>query len=507
MSYKTNAKALRLGISGSWSLKASGPTPQLHLEHKLMRYVTNLVEHAVPQAPQRAKTKGRTIAKPAVAPGLQGRTLAVRGGSSVTVLICYYLSLDGAETAQVKDMELNLRQIRWLLAQESGYRVVLLAFNYFLYFWRMKLMRGRRRGRGAGSIRQAIDKFPFLTQERLSYAAQTHRVRRTRRALKRWRRQRFHQRSFYPICASFLSADFDGALASKVIALELQILRIYHKRFMRYMRSFLGFCWRHWNRDGLLEGLRLEVRGRMTDHRRQVRRAQTKTWRWGMIKKADLRVEANHHRQLAYNRYGVISVSFTYQHRALAAERWDDRMALTPLRGFALRSLVEAVGEERETPPPARLGLLRNPGYLAEPFTLLDRSSALERLQRSSGFGGAEGSEAGQLLAQLPALELLNRCGYYQYRLEEHRRRLQGGAYHRMLLRARPVLHTPRQGFSPRYQTPPAPGGSSHPAPAAAAAAATGSTASTGPTLAGSGAEPQCPYPGGSLVWQRSARA
>jgi len=99
-----------------------------------MRYVTNLVEHAVPQAPQRAKTKGRTIAKPAVAPGLQGRTLAVRGGSSVTVLICYYLSLDGAETAQVKDMELNLRQIRWLLAQESGYRVVLLAFNYFLYF-------------------------------------------------------------------------------------------------------------------------------------------------------------------------------------------------------------------------------------------------------------------------------------------------------------------------------------------------------------------------------------
>lgn len=66
----------------------------------------------MPQAPQRAKTKGRTVSKPAVSPGLQGRTLAVRGGSSVTVLICYYLSLDGAETAQVKDMERNLRQIR-----------------------------------------------------------------------------------------------------------------------------------------------------------------------------------------------------------------------------------------------------------------------------------------------------------------------------------------------------------------------------------------------------------
>lgn len=203
------------------------------------------MEHAVPQAPQRAKTKGRTLAKPAVAPGLQGRTLAVRGGGSVTVMICYYLSLDGAETAQVEDMERNLRNIRWLLAQESGYRVVLMTFNYFLYFWRMRLMRGRRRrSRGSGSIRRAIDKFNFLTQERLAYAAQTHRVRRTRKALRRWRRQRFHQRSFYPICASFLAADFDGALAAKVIAMELQILRIYHKRYMRYMRSFLSFCWR-----------------------------------------------------------------------------------------------------------------------------------------------------------------------------------------------------------------------------------------------------------------------
>jgi hypothetical protein len=346
-------------------------------------------------------------------------------------------------------MERNLRQIRWLLAQESGYRVVLMAFNYFLYFWRMKLMRGRRRGRGAGSIRRAIDKFNFLNQERLAYAAQAHRVRRTRRALKPWRRQRFHQRSFYPICASFLSADFDGALAAKVVAMELQILRIYHKRFMRYMRSFLGFCWQHWNRNGLLEGLRLEVRGRMTDHRRQVRRAQTKTWRWGNLKKSDLRVEANHHRQLAYNRYGVISVSFTYQHRAVAAERWDDRLALTPIRGFALRSLVEAVGEERDQPLPSQLGLLRNPAYLAEPYALLDRSSALERLQaqRTNPAAAAE-------LASLSRLDLLNRCGYHQYRLEQYRSHLRRGPYRRLLLRARPVLHTPQQGYSPRYRMP-----------------------------------------------------
>lgn len=187
----------------------------------------------------------------------------------------------------------------------------------------------------------------------------------------------------------------------------------------------------------------------MTDHRRQVRRAQTKTWRWGRLKKADLRVEANHHRQLAYNRYGVISVSFTYQHRAVAAERWDDRLALTPLRGFALRSLVEAVGEERDAPLPARLGLLRNPAYLAEPYAVLDRSSALEELQQQR-----RRPEAAALLTGLPALELLNRCGYHQYRLEQYRQQLRRGPYRRLLLRARPVLHTPQQGYSPRYRMP-----------------------------------------------------
>lgn len=187
----------------------------------------------------------------------------------------------------------------------------------------------------------------------------------------------------------------------------------------------------------------------MTDHRRQVRRAQTKTWRWGFLKRADLRVEASHHRQLAYNRYGVISVSFTHQQRAVAAERWDDRVALTPLRGFALRSLVENVGEERDRPLPRRLGLLRNPAYQREPSAVLDRHGALERLQSQR----CRPAAAAQL-ATLPALELLNRCGYYQYRLEQQRRQLRRGAYPRLLLKARPVLHTPQQGYSPRYRTP-----------------------------------------------------
>ncbi len=71
----------------------------------------------------------------------------------------------------------------------------------------------------------------------------------------------------------------------------------------------------------MLEGLRVEVKGRMTDYRRQVRRAQTKTMSFGTIKKSSLRVESSHCRHLAYNRYGVISVSITFQQRPIIAEK------------------------------------------------------------------------------------------------------------------------------------------------------------------------------------------
>jgi hypothetical protein len=65
----------------------------------------------------------------------------------------------------------------------------------------------------------------------------------------------------------------------------------------------------------------MEVRGRLTDHRRQVRRAQTRVFRLGTLKKSSLLPEASHCRYLAYNRYGVISVSITHQQYPLEAER------------------------------------------------------------------------------------------------------------------------------------------------------------------------------------------
>ncbi len=134
MSYKTNAKALRLGISHDWSFKAHGPMPNLHLDHKLMQFVTNMVEHVVPQAPQRAKTKGRFLKKFAASPGIQGKTFVLRGSNHVQLVIYFYLNLNGAEEHQRQDLFRNFTNIVWLLRSETGYRVQIAVLNYFSFF-------------------------------------------------------------------------------------------------------------------------------------------------------------------------------------------------------------------------------------------------------------------------------------------------------------------------------------------------------------------------------------
>ena len=45
--------------------------------------------------------------------------------------------------------------------------------------------------------------------------------------------------------AAFMSHPFDGDLVARSVALELQILRVHHKRFIRYVRRFVGLGFRN----------------------------------------------------------------------------------------------------------------------------------------------------------------------------------------------------------------------------------------------------------------------
>ena len=151
-----------------------------------MTYVSNVVEHVVPQAPQRAKTKGRYTHRAATGPGVQGRVMVLRSNSTMFLVSYFYLNLEGADENQKRSMERNLIQLVWLLQHESGYKVRLYALNYYYYFWRMKLFTGRR---GPRSLRKTIkrmtSRFSFVRTERVTMSALMHLIRRTRRALRR----------------------------------------------------------------------------------------------------------------------------------------------------------------------------------------------------------------------------------------------------------------------------------------------------------------------------------
>ena len=163
-----------------------------------------------------------------------------------------------------------------------------------------------------------------------------------------------------------------------------------------------------------------------------MRRAQTKTYRWGSLKKADLRVEASHCRHLAYNRYGVIGVSLTFQQRIRVAERWEDRSAQSPLRAFALKGLLEQLGQERQVLPHPEQSLRHETYGQAAPGVL---DAAV------SGVGADTG------------LERFNRHCYYRERLG-HFHRESRKPYQRPLLLLRPLFSDLEEGFANPHRFP-----------------------------------------------------
>jgi hypothetical protein len=368
----------------------------------------------------------------------------LRGSHQVHLIFSYYLNINGAERHQKRRFVTNLVTLAAAVAREAGggggLKVRFSGHNYFDYFWRMGLFTGRRIGtKLRARVLECVGRHEFLQRERLVYATYAGRVRRIRGAVIQFRRQRFFHRTFNPIVGAFMTGDFDPHLVAKAIALELQILRVFHKRFMRYARRLLWMCFHHWQPLSLLRGLRLEIRGRMTDHRRQVRRAQTKTTRYGTLKKSSLRVEAGHCRHLAYNRYGVISVSISYHLWPRDAERWEDRLAQSPLRAFGALGAAEEVADGCDAPLPPTLSL-RHPTYDRDPTAVLDDWRRLEQLEnqwRSGSLGTVEAAEWGAY----PPLELLNRFGCYRFRQEFRRRRHLRRPYRKSLL-LRPVSFT-----------------------------------------------------------------
>lgn len=343
MSYKTNAKSLRLGITHQWFYKAHGPIADFHVDHKIKQYIQNLVEYVVPQAPKNTKTKNKKVKKFPIQPGVQGKTIALRTASEICIISFFYLNYDGATPKQIDQFHNNISRIKWILHEETKCNINIRLINYFMFFWRYEGFLGLARSRRLHKKFALCAKdHSILKLERAYYNLVKSKINKIKRRIPRtFKRQRYYRRSIQPLISSFLFFDFDSDIAAKTVAFELQILRIEHKKFMYYVRRFFKVSFKLWNHYKLMEGMQIKINGRLTNYRRQARRTQTKVYKMGLIKKSNSGCESSHSISVGYNRYGVISVQITYQLTSLYAERWSERSPYSPYNIFSLKEIIE----------------------------------------------------------------------------------------------------------------------------------------------------------------------
>lgn len=326
MSYKTNSKALRLGISHKWHYSAHGPISNFHFENKITVFINNLVDYIVPQAPTNAKTKNTQIRGFGIQPGMQGKTKIVRSTNQIFISSYFYLSYDGATEEQIKKFNQSIQNIAELIHKETKYTIRFKSFNYFIFYWRFELFNGINCSKKLyNKIIKCIFRNPKLEKEHMRHKKLKEKIDYVNRYLRRFRKNKFYNRTFYPILSAFNFQEFDSHIAAKTIALELQILRKQHKKFLYFIKKFINICFTKWNKNKMIQGIKIIITGRTTNYRRQIRRTQKKIITFGKFKKNFLKVHSGHSIQISYNRYGIISVQIYYQMASKFSEKFYDK--------------------------------------------------------------------------------------------------------------------------------------------------------------------------------------
>jgi len=347
MSYKTNPKALRLGLSHKWHYQAHGLISTFHFENKITVFINSLVDYVVPQAPTNAKTKGTQIRGFGIQPGMQGKTKILRSSNQILISSYFYLSYDGATEEQIKKFNDNIQNIAELIHKETNYTVRFKSFNYFIFYWRFEIFNGINCSKKLyNKVMKCVFRNPQLVKEHMRHKRLKSKVDYVNRYLRRFRRNKFYNRTFYPILSAFTFKEFDSHIAAKAIALELQILRKQHKKFLYFIKKFINICFKKWNSKKYIQGIKIIVTGRTTNYRRQVRRTQKKIITFGNFKKNYLRTHSGHNIQLSYNRYGIISVQVFYQMASNFAQKFYDRFTPdTPTHYFSIKKFEENINE------------------------------------------------------------------------------------------------------------------------------------------------------------------
>ena len=110
-------------------------------------------------------------------------------------------------------------------------------------------------------------------------------------------------------------------LLATFISQELARLRQFHKKYLKFIKSTLTYAYSTLGKK-YLYGLRIIIKGQLTNYRRRMKRSQLITIKIGRYLRSHQTPAVIFASERSFNRYGILGVSVSAQLRT--ARRYDE---------------------------------------------------------------------------------------------------------------------------------------------------------------------------------------
>lgn len=128
--------------------------------------------------------------------------------------------------------------------------------------------------------------------------------------LKRHKRNQYFTRIIDAGFCIFHSTKFDLILLTRFITYEFQILRKFHRPYIRFLKNFFRY-FIYSTRQRMITAVQIVIKGRITPGRRQKRRKQKSIIKLGFVRRSHLSLLKDYCEFAAIHRYGIINIQIT----------------------------------------------------------------------------------------------------------------------------------------------------------------------------------------------------
>lgn len=353
MSYKSNLQGLRISYMFSWPslfLSNNNFKKSLYgfsLYKNIERYLDNLLQERITEETL-YNTNDTAITR--------GNHSIISHLGGLIIYLNYYFDLKLATKKQINSLSLKFYYANLFLKNLLNIRVTIISENFYLFMWKNELYNSCTDSESLKAISLAKEHNPhYYMMESGFFELIKGKYDSFIKAFgHNSKKNRYFIRIVQPLFILFHHRTLDCKIIAGVIAKELGLLRKGHKQFLRIIKDIFSYLFTQYKNK--LEGLRLTIKGRLTLQNRQTRRKQKRIIAFGIIHNSKRRIHALQNSSLAYNRFGLINITFAYSFikNELIQNRKGLNMKLSSLLfkklNFKLKNTMELFDHEIKFP-------------------------------------------------------------------------------------------------------------------------------------------------------------